>query len=179
MASPPRHLTKTELALENLRERIRTGELRPGERLSLDELTRDLDMSPTPIREALRLLQADRLVEYRAHHAIIVTEDSPARAAEVYRLRTVLEPLATELAVVELTPARVSALEQLHRDFVTAVKSGRGRQISDRNAAWHWAIYEGCESTYLADFIRRLWEGFPWRTMWAICRPCRALAARA
>ena len=58
--APPRHLTKTELALELLRERIQSGELAPGQRLAIDELTRLLGMSATPIREALRLLQADR-----------------------------------------------------------------------------------------------------------------------
>ena len=54
------------------------GSLRPGERLRVDELTRELGMSPTPIREALRLLQADRLVDYRPHHGIVVRQRSPS-----------------------------------------------------------------------------------------------------
>ena len=62
----PRHLTKTEIALQVLRERIGSGDLAAGKRLRVEELAGELEMSPTPVREALRLLQADGLVDYRA-----------------------------------------------------------------------------------------------------------------
>lgn len=165
---PPRHVTKTELALELLREQIRSGELAPGQRLAIDDLTRLLGMSATPIREALRLLQADRLVDYRPHHGVVVTETPPEATAEIYRLRAVLEPLAAELAVQSLSPEHLRELERLHTELAAAVGSGRGKRIADGNAAWHWALYESADSLYLNDFIRRLWEGFPWRTMWAL-----------
>jgi DNA-binding GntR family transcriptional regulator len=165
---PPRHVTKTELALELLREQIRSGELAPGQRLAIDDLTRLLGMSATPIREALRLLQADRLVDYRPHHGVVVTETPPEATAEIYRLRAMLEPLAAEVAVDGISSEQLHELERLHADLRVAVASGRGKQITERNAAWHWAIYESANSVYLNDFIRRLWEGFPWRTMWAL-----------
>jgi DNA-binding GntR family transcriptional regulator len=165
---PPRHVTKTELALELLRERIRSGELAPGQRLAIDDLTQLMGMSATPIREALRLLQADRLVDYRPHHGVVVTETPPEATAEIYRLRAVLEPMATERAVSSLAPEGLRELERLHTELESAVASGRGKRIADRNAAWHWALYESANSLYLNDFIRRLWEGFPWRTMWAL-----------
>lgn len=166
--APPRHLTKTELALELLRERIRSGELVPGQRLALEELTQSLGMSATPIREALRLLQADHLVDYRPHLGVVVKESSPEAIVEIYRIRSVLEPLAAELAVESLSDDRLAALGRLHQALRTAVSSGRGKRIAEINAEWHWALYESAHSTYLNDFIRRLWEGFPWRTMWAL-----------
>jgi DNA-binding GntR family transcriptional regulator len=166
--APPRHLTKTELALELLRERIRSGELAPGQRLALEDLTQLLGMSATPIREALRLLQADRLVDYRPHHGVVVTQPSPEVTREIYRIRSLLEPLAAELAVADLPDGRLAELERLHAALASAVSSGRGKRISEVNAAWHWTLYESANSTYLNDFIRRLWEGFAWRTMWAI-----------
>jgi DNA-binding GntR family transcriptional regulator len=166
--APPRHLTKTELALELLRERIRSGELAPGQRLGLEELTQLLGMSATPIREALRLLQADRLIDYRPHHGVVVTELPPEVTLEIYRIRSLLEPLATELAVADLLPERLGELERLHTVLKAAVSSGRGKRIAEVNVAWHWTLYESANSTYLNDFIRRLWEGFPWRTMWAL-----------
>lgn len=166
--APPRHLTKTELALELLRERIHSGELAPGQRLALEELTQLLGMSATPIREALRLLQADRLVDYRPHHGVVVTRLPPEVTLEIYRIRSLLEPLATELAVGGLSQERLGELERLHTGLKAAVSSGRGKRIAESNVAWHWALYESANSTYLNDFIRRLWEGFPWRTMWAL-----------
>ena len=91
MAETATHRTKTELALQILRDRIRTGALEPGRRLRLNLLTAELGMSPTPIREALRLLQADGLVTYRPHQGIVVAELSEPQTAEVIRLRCLLE----------------------------------------------------------------------------------------
>jgi DNA-binding GntR family transcriptional regulator len=168
MAVTPRHLTKTELALQALRERIRAGQLRPGERLRVDELTHELGMSPTPIREALRLLQADRLVDYRPHHGIVVAELSADTTEEVYHLRAVLEPLAVELAVPRLTDDETEELERLHERHASAGSSQRRSAVADPNWAWHWAIYEAAGWPILKDLIRQLWEAFPWRTMWAL-----------
>jgi DNA-binding GntR family transcriptional regulator len=162
------HRTKTELALQVLRQRIRTGELEPGQRLRLNRLTRELGMSPTPIREALRLLQADGLVQYHPHQGIVVAESSPEETEDVVRLRCLLEPLAMELAVPSLTPEQLQALEQLHERLLAAVDARHGSAISASNASWHWAIYDACGSWHLRKFIRRLWDVYPWRTMWAL-----------
>jgi DNA-binding GntR family transcriptional regulator len=168
MAVTPRHLTKTELALQAIRERIRAGQLRPGERLRVDELTRELGMSPTPIREALRLLQADRLVDYQPHHRIVVAELSADTTEEVYYLRAMLEPLAVELAVPRLSARDVDRLEGLRQGHATARGSRKGVAGADPNRDWHWAIYEASGWQILNDLIRQLWEAFPWRTMWAL-----------
>ena len=168
MAVTPRHLTKTELALQAIRERIRSGQLRPGERLRVDELTRELGMSPTPIREALRLLQADRLVDYRPHHGIVVSELSADTTEEVYHLRAMLEPLAVELAVPRLSAPDLERIERLHERHATAHGTRKGTAGADPNRDWHWAIYDASGWQILNDLIRQLWEAFPWRTMWAL-----------
>lgn len=168
MAVAPRHLTKTEVALHALRERIRSGQLKPGERLRVDELTRELGMSPTPIREALRLLQADRLVDYRAHRGIVIAEISAERTEEVYHLRALLEPLAVELAVPKLTEKNLQELERLHERHANAPVSRKGSAVPDHNRAWHWAIYDASGWPILNELIRQLWESFPWRTMWTL-----------
>jgi DNA-binding GntR family transcriptional regulator len=166
MAAPPRHLTKTEVALQVLRQRIQSGQLRPGQRLRVEELAGELEMSPTPIREALRVLQADGAIDYRAHHGIVVAETSVEEIREIYRLRKLLEPLAVELAVPRLDAAGLDALERIHGQG--ADDPSRGRALADQNSAWHWAVYDATGSPLLNDFVRRLWEAFPWRTMWAL-----------
>jgi DNA-binding GntR family transcriptional regulator len=162
------HRTKAELALQVLRQQIRTGELEPGRRLRLNDLTRELGMSPTPIREALRLLQADGLVHYHPHQGIVVAELSSEETEDVVRLRCLLEPLAVELAVPSLTPEQLRVLEDLHQKLLAAVDARRGSEISASNASWHWAMYDACGSLHLRKFIRRLWDVYPWRTMWAL-----------
>ena len=168
MAETATHRTKTELALQILRDRIRTGALEPGRRLRLNLLTAELGMSPTPIREALRLLQADGLVTYRPHQGIVVAELSEPQTAEVIRLRCLLEGSAVELAVASLASARLRELERLHQRFLGAIEDGRGRDIVGGNEAWHHALYEASESPLLCEFIRRLWDVYPWRTMWVL-----------
>jgi DNA-binding GntR family transcriptional regulator len=170
-------VTKTELALQTLRERIRSGQLRPGERLRVDELTRELGMSPTPIREALRLLQADRLVDYRPHHGIVVAEISLETTREVYHLRAMLEPLAVELAVPRLTAEEVEGIEHLHERHSSARRARQRVAVADANSEWHWAIYAASGWPILNDVVRQLWEAFPWRTMWAL--PGRVALSRA
>lgn len=162
------HVTKTQLALETMREGIRSGAMSPGERLRVDDLTAALDMSPTPIREALRLLQADGLIEFRPHHEIVIAPVSSVKTAEIYQLRARLEPYAVELAVPRMDGQQLDALGKLHERVSKAVRSGRGSTVSETNGEWHWAIYEQCGSQYLIDFIQRLWDAFPWRTIWAI-----------
>jgi DNA-binding GntR family transcriptional regulator len=162
------HRTKTELALQVVRDLIRTGSLAPGQRLHLDSLTTDLGMSRTPIREALRLLQADGLVVYRPHQGIVVAEFSARQTEEIVRLRCLLEPLAVELAVPELTAKQLRELRRLHERLLAAVATGRGTTVTASNASWHWRIYEASGSSLLTEFIRRLWDVYPWRTMWVL-----------
>jgi DNA-binding GntR family transcriptional regulator len=168
MAETETHRTKTELALQILRDRIRTGAFEPGRRLRLNLLTAELGMSPTPIREALRLLQADGLVTYRPHQGIVVAELSEPQTEEVIRLRCLLEGSAVELAAASMTPARLRELERLHQRFLGAIESGRGREIVAGNEAWHHAVYDASGSPLLTEFVRRLWDVYPWRTMWVI-----------
>lgn len=162
------HRTKTDLAVQFLRDQILTGELPPGRRIRPNELAAEFAMSPTPVREALRVLQADGLVRYRSHQEIVVVEHSPEEALEVYRLRSLLEPLATELGGVRLTDGQLRTLERLHDRLVSAADSGRRRSTGTINASWHWTIYEASASPLLLSFVRRLWEAFPWRTMWVL-----------
>jgi DNA-binding GntR family transcriptional regulator len=162
------HRAKTELAVHVLRERIRTGELPPSARLRLETLKAQLGMSPTPVREALRLLQADGLVQHRPHQGIVVAELSPTEVGDLARLRMVLEPLAIELALPHLGEPELGSLERLHERYLRAVAGERGTAINAANAAWHWAIYEASGSPLLNEFVRRLWETYPWRTMWAV-----------
>lgn len=168
MTSLQGHRTKTELAVHVLRERIRTGELPPGHRLRLESLRDELGMSPTPIREALRLLQADGLVDYRPHHGIVVAELAPQQVLDLVRIRVALESLATELALPRLGEEGLARLERLHERYLAATASGRGTAITAANQEWHWAIYEASGNELLGEFVRRSWEPYPWRTIWAV-----------
>src|SRR5471032_2414444 len=92
------HRTLAEKAFQTLHTAIITGRLRPGARLPIEELAELLEMSPMPIREAVRRLHAAGLVENIPHRGARVTELSITDLAEVYEARLALEPLAVSRA---------------------------------------------------------------------------------
>src|SRR5205085_5497231 len=99
------HRTLAERAFETLHEAVVTGVLAPGERLPIEELAEILEMSPMPIREALRLLDSVGLVENIPHRGARVTELSINDLREVYEARLALEPLAVRHAAERFTEA--------------------------------------------------------------------------
>ncbi len=92
---------------------------------------------------------------------------SAEATAEVYQLRALLEPYAAEIAVGKLTAHQLDELEALHGQLTSAARKD-SLSLSDHNRAWHWALYQSADSPILNDLIRRLWDAFPWRTMWAV-----------
>jgi DNA-binding GntR family transcriptional regulator len=164
-----RYRTKAQLAADSLRASIRRGELAPGERIDIDVLCARLRMSVTPIREALRQLEAEGLVVNHPHREIRVAAFPVEAAAELYELRAVLEELATRLSAGAMTPSRLDALERLLALQAEAWRGGDPTRAAELNERWHMTLYEGAgASPYLREFISRLWNAFPWTTMWSV-----------
>src|SRR5690242_12418842 len=97
------HRTLAEKAFDALHGAIISGELEPGARLPIEDLAEVLKMSPMPIREAVRRLDAAGLVENIPHRGARVTELSLTDLVEVYDARLALRPLTVERAAARLT----------------------------------------------------------------------------
>src|SRR6201985_261804 len=102
------HRTLAEKAYETLHTAIITGALRPGARLPIEELAEHLDMSPMPIREAVRRLDAVGLVDNVPPRGARVTELSVTELGEVYEVRISLETLAIRRAAARFTVERAA-----------------------------------------------------------------------
>lgn len=169
-------VTKTDAAYRAIRLAIEDGRLKPGDRLTVSVLEDSLGMSPTPIREALRLLQADGVVTHTPHHGMVVAEFSPQAILEVYRLRIELESLATEWATERASDAVIKALEKLHGRFERAVtQNPAGPDVAALNAQWHGLIYDAAAMPMLHEFIERLWTTGGGKAMWISGRAQTAL----
>jgi DNA-binding GntR family transcriptional regulator len=169
------HRTLAEKAFETLHTAIITGQLRPGTRLPIEELAEVLEMSPMPIREAVRRLHAAGLVENIPHRGARVTELSITDLAEVYEARLALEVLAIRRAAERFDAEHQATASQ---------RLGVLEQMSDDNsaptwaahAAFHFALYDAADSAWLLRLIRPVWE-----TSERYCLEvpgCRQLAAR-
>ena len=98
---------------EMLREAICTGSFRDGEVLNQVELAEHFGVSRIPMREALRQLQSEGLVELRAHHKAVVSTLSPAALAEIYEIRELLEVYLLTHAFPHIDEQRITMLERL------------------------------------------------------------------
>jgi DNA-binding GntR family transcriptional regulator len=152
------HRTLAERAFAAVHEAIVTGMVEPGERLPIEDLAEVLDMSPMPIREALRQLDSVGLVENIPHRGARVTGLSIDDLREVYEARLALEPIAVRHAAERFTEADAElARDRLDR-HVKAYKRGPAREIWSTHTAFHFALYEAARSRWMNRLIRPLWE---------------------
>ena len=100
-----RHRTMAEAALERLREAIIMGELTPGTPLRLEDLAGQLGMSISPIREAVRQLEALGLAEHLPHHGAKVMELDVEELRELFSIRLAIETMAVRRAAERFDPA--------------------------------------------------------------------------
>lgn len=151
------HRTLAEKAFDTLHAAIVTGRLRPGTRLPIEELAEHLEMSPMPIREAVRRLDGAGLVENIPHRGARVTELSVTDLAEVYEARLALETLA-----IRRTAQRLSRPQARHaRQCLTALEEMSDDSSVETSAAhtrFHFALYDASDSVWLLRLIRPLWE---------------------
>jgi DNA-binding GntR family transcriptional regulator len=147
--------TAQDRAAEALREGILDGSLRPGQRVNQEEWAARSGVSMIPVREALRALAGEGLVEYRPRRGYAVTELDLADLEEVYRLRQALETDALRRGVPRATDDDVAAL----RGAVAACRGARS--AAERLAAnrrFHDLLYGLGGSRVLIRLIGLLWD---------------------
>jgi DNA-binding GntR family transcriptional regulator len=153
---------KRDQIVDELRRRILAGTLPRGARLPQDELARDFGASSTPVREALRLLEAEGLVVAEPHRGVRVAGVDLAQVTATYVVRRLVESYAVRRATLRLSRRDLTrARELLERDPVT----GDPAALRDRNRAFHFLLYDRCGMPELVERIAAMWQAFPWDLM--------------
>lgn len=145
--------TAHEFVRETLRRSILTGELPGGMRLVQSELAEQLSVSTTPVREALRDLASDGLLDFDPHRGAIVHELSWEELREVHELRAVLEPLALRRANERISDEELDVLRSLADDMEA---SGDLAEWLDLNREFHLTIHAVAGSERLRDVLQEL-----------------------
>jgi DNA-binding GntR family transcriptional regulator len=151
------HATLVDRAVDILREQILSGELAADAQLRTAGLADELDMSPIPLREALRVLASEGLVESRPQRGYRVRGVSRRDFEDTCGMMLVLEPLATERAVPHLTDADLEAAQQATADYAAAQVARDWTADARANRRFHFAIYNACGSSWLLHFLNILW----------------------
>lgn len=159
------HKTKKDLVVEIIREAILSGELQPGERLLQDELADRFNVSPTPVREALRQLVAEGVLNHSPHKGVQVAEVNLEEVREIYMIRTVLEAWATRLAIPHLTSSDIQSLQDTEAQIEINIEQGDANALRKLNYEFHMLIYKAANMPQLYQLIQNLWTKFPWDTL--------------
>lgn len=157
IAPQPRE-TLTDAAAGAIRALIISGQLPPGTPLRLNQLAARLGMSVMPVREALRALEADGLVTFRAHHGATVAELSVEDVEETYAVRAALEGLAARDGVLRLTDAGLEHIRELFRQMEDDARRGDREALVGHDQEFHRALYEAGGRPERARRIVELWE---------------------
>jgi DNA-binding GntR family transcriptional regulator len=154
-AAGPSTGAASERIAAHLREAILAGRIAPGERIRQEEVAERLGTSRLPVREALRILEAEGLTEHTANKGSRVPRLDPAELDVLYRMRERLEPLALTESLPHLTGADLAGLADLHAQIM-ADDDLAEFLVLDR--AFHLGSYAGCASEQLAGSVVRLWN---------------------
>ncbi len=144
---------KHERAYRLIRERIEAGVYQPGQRLVIDALARDLDMSQVPIREAIRRLQAEGWVTYRHNSGPEIANIGLEQWQATMEVLAVLEGYATALAAPTMGKQDVRVLRQHVSAMQRAMEQFDLLAFSHANRAFHSVIYARCPNPVLVERI--------------------------
>ncbi len=142
-----------EQVVDRLREAITSGSLRPGERLMQADLAERLGVSRMPVREALRTLEREGLVELKPYRGAVVADLSAHELREIYEIRIALESLAVRIGVPKFGDDDLAALEAEMARMDDAKDSTTWLAA---NARFHELLYASSERTLLLSTIDNL-----------------------
>ncbi len=148
--------TKRAVALDMLRESIITQEIAPGSRLILEDISKQFGLSMTPVREALRALEAEGLVVQIAHKGAVVTAMDLEEILELYAMRSGLEAMVAARAVRRLTDDDLAKME----DAVCQMNERKGDWVAflEQDKQFHTILYRAAGSQRWLDSVDMLWR---------------------
>jgi DNA-binding GntR family transcriptional regulator len=152
--------TKREIAATFLRDAIIRGELTPGTRLLLEDLSRKFDLSMTPIREAIPILEGEGFVVQLPHKGAVVAQMDREEIRELYAIRGAMEGLATSEGVPKLTSKDLTDMEALLATLLATLEAFQGTMgdFLEVDRGFHLVLYQAAGSQRWVETIQALWR---------------------
>lgn len=141
-------------AYGRLLEEIRTGRLRPGERLTETDIAARLGISRTPVREAIRLLESDGLVTHTPRVGATVRSLDHAEITELYEMRAVLEGTAARFAARAAYDSETAELEAINREMTGA--TGDVARLYALNLRFHAVLLDAARNRFLVRAVQSI-----------------------
>jgi len=153
--------TKEEYVAEYLREGILAGRFPRGARLKQADIAAELDLSITPVREALRILEAEGYVLSETHRGVIVAPFDATATREINDLRVLLESRLVLAAMERMSAQDYAALAKLQREFDEAEIRADRDAVRALNYCFHSQLYATARQPQTLHFVQVLWAKYP------------------
>jgi DNA-binding GntR family transcriptional regulator len=150
LAMPVQRPSLHEEVVGILREMILEGRLPPGSRIAEADLCRRLGVSRTPLREALKVLASDQLVELLPNRGAVVAQVTVAETAELFEVLEGLEAIVGELAASRMSDSAIAELKALHGRLIEHHRDGRRAEYFAANQQIHRRLVEAAGNATLA-----------------------------
>ena len=157
--APVESSTLGERVYRGLRDFLMAGQLQPGQKLTLRELAGALNVSPMPVREAVRRLAAEGALEMLPNRRIRVPVMTRTRFGELLQVRVALEGLVAEAAARRIRDEDIDRIEALNASFATELqrRQADGVRLFRLNKDMHFLLYEAAAMPLLLTLIEGLW----------------------
>ena len=152
------YLPLRDVVFNTLRQEILRGELKPGERLMEIQLANKLGVSRTPIREALRKLELEGLVNMVPRKGAEVADITEKSLRDVLEVRKALEELSVQLACEKITEEEIEELKRVAERFKDTLDDQDVTKIAEADVAFHDVIYTATDNQKLILLLNNLRE---------------------
>jgi DNA-binding GntR family transcriptional regulator len=142
-----------EQVCDRIRAAILGGELKPGSRLTEQDLAAELEVSRTPVREAIRQLEVERLVTRTPFVGVTVAQLTPEEVIELLEIREVLEGLVARLATKNMDSVHLQRLKKLMQELGTSARKGDVAAYLEHALAFRRVLVECCRSATLSEHV--------------------------
>lgn len=148
-------ISKTQYAYEYISAKILDGVYGPGQRIIIDQIAKELGTSTIPIREAIRNLESDGLIQYKPYSGAIVSAINETEYIEILSVIAILEGYAASLSAKFLNARDFRELHKLNDQMDKALQDFDLEKFSQLNRTFHSIIFEKCGNTILLEEIRQ------------------------
>lgn len=151
-------LSKSQQAYRWIKQRIDDGRFVPGYRLVLGAIAKELDVSVVPVREAIRLLEAEGLVTFERNVGAQVALLEETEYLNTMQTLALVEGAATALAAPSITPEHIARAREINALMVECLEHFEPLRFTELNLEFHTVLFAECPNPHILDLVHRGWN---------------------
>ncbi len=154
--TPAATMTGAELAFKLIFDAILDGRLKPGMRVTETSVAKDIGLSRTPAREAMRRLEANGLLLHEPHRGMVIAKPDHQMTIELYQVREVLEGAAAAMAAQQASDAEIGLMKEIIESGRRIPETASPAELARNNAYFHSILYRAAHNRYLLRTLEAL-----------------------